>query len=115
MYRYLHPALECPLLFSFHGAGLCHSSWAKTCKQVQESRSDTTGLPLQEQALGALSHAADNYSNVVFPCALITGDVVILDLLSRLGYLHSGRVPVIFIDTFHLFPETHSFLHSLEV
>ena len=69
----------------------------------------------QEQALATLSHAADNYGDVVFPCALITGDVVILDLLNRLGYLSSGRVPVIFIDTFHLFPETHSFLKSLEV
>lgn len=75
----------------------------------------TINLLLQEQALSALSHAADNYSNVVFPCALITGDVVILDLLARLGHLESGRVPVIFIDTFHLFSETHSFLHSLEV
>ncbi|KAK9832865.1 hypothetical protein WJX74_000020 [Apatococcus lobatus] len=69
---------------------------------------------LEDQALSALSHAVDNYGNVVFPCALITGDVVILDLLARLGHLESGRVPVIFIDTFHLFPETHSFLKSLE-
>jgi 3'-phosphoadenosine 5'-phosphosulfate sulfotransferase (PAPS reductase)/FAD synthetase len=51
----------------------------------------------------------------VFPCALIAGDVVILDLLSRLGYLKSGKVKVAFVDTFHLFDETHSFLHRLEV
>ena len=30
-------------------------------------------------------------------------------------YLANGRVPIIFVDTFHLFPETHDFLHRLEV
>ena len=51
----------------------------------------------------------------MFPCALIAGDVVILDLLSKLDYLKTGRVTVVFIDTFHLFPETHTFLKQLEV
>lgn len=40
---------------------------------------------------------------------------VILDLLSKLGVLSDGRVKIIFIDTFHLFPETYSFLEALEV
>ena len=51
----------------------------------------------------------------VFPCALIAGDVVILDLLAKLDYLKTGRVSVAFIDTFHLFPETIEFLNQLEV
>ena len=51
----------------------------------------------------------------MFPCALIAGDVVILNLLSRLGLLENGRVKVIFIDTFHLFEETYTFLNQLEV
>ena len=39
---------------------------------------------------------------------------MILNLLEKLGYLSSGKVPVIFIDTFHLFQETHDFMHRLE-
>ena len=50
-----------------------------------------------------------------FPAPMIAGDVVILNLLEKLGYLSSGKVPVIFIDTFHLFQETHDFMHRLEV
>ena len=38
-----------------------------------------------------------------------------LYLASACRYLANGRVPIIFIDTFHLFPETHAFLHRLEV
>lgn len=40
---------------------------------------------------------------------------VILDLLHRVGALSDGKVKIIFIDTFHLFPETHQFLSELEV
>ena len=57
----------------------------------------------------------ENFERPAFPCALIAGDVVILNLLDKLGYLSSGKVPVIFIDTFHLFPETHDLMHRLEV
>lgn len=63
----------------------------------------------------ALQQAVDSFpGSVTFPCALIAGDVVILDLLSRLGYLSSGKVRVGFIDTFHLFPETIAFLADVE-
>lgn len=51
----------------------------------------------------------------MFPCALIAGDVVILELLAKLDYLKTGKVAVAFIDTFHLFPETITFLKQLEV
>lgn len=40
---------------------------------------------------------------------------VILDLLNRIGALSDKRVKIVFIDTFHLFPETHQFLGELEV
>ena len=70
---------------------------------------------MQEHALQALKQAADNFEHPVFPCALIAGDVVILDLLNKLDYLKTGKVKVAFIDTFHLFDETLSFLHQLEV
>ena len=69
---------------------------------------------LQSSALEALNLAVESFARPAFPCALIAGDVVILNLLDRLGYLQSGRVPIIFIDTFHLFQETHDFLHRLE-
>jgi len=41
--------------------------------------------------------------------------VVILELLAKLDYLKTGKVSVAFIDTFHLFPETITFLKQLEV
>ncbi len=63
----------------------------------------------------ALKTAVENFERPAFPCALIAGDVVILHLLEKLDYLSSGKVPVIFIDTFHLFHETHDFMHRLEV
>lgn len=69
---------------------------------------------LEEQALWVLRETISSYQNPAFPCALIAGDVVILDLLSKLNYLKNGRVKVIFIDTFHLFPETYSFLEVME-
>ena len=72
-------------------------------------------LCLQDQALTALRAAVDTFKRPVFPCALIAGDVVLLHLLHELGYLADKRVTVVFIDTFHLFPETHTFLHQLEV
>ena len=72
-------------------------------------------LCLQDLALTALRAAVDAFERPVFPCALIAGDVVLLHLLHELGYLADKRVTVVFIDTFHLFPETHTFLHQLEV
>jgi phosphoadenosine phosphosulfate reductase len=69
---------------------------------------------LEEQALETLKHALYDFERPTFPCALITGDVVILDLLARLGAFSHDRVKVVFIDTFHLFEETHIFLRQLE-
>lgn len=76
---------------------------------------DCLVLSGQEQARSALAAAVENFEHPAFPCALIMGDLVILELLHREGLLQSGRVPVIFVDTFHLFPETHTLLHKLEV
>ena len=69
---------------------------------------------LEEQAMFALKIACENYGNAVFPNAMIAGDVVITHLLGRLGYLESGKCKVMVVDTFHLFPETMSFLGELE-
>jgi len=68
---------------------------------------------LESQALAALDFAAET-GGATFPCALIAGDVVILDLLAKRGYIQSGKVRVAFIDTFHLFPETVEFMAQKE-
>lgn len=45
---------------------------------------------------------------------MIAGDCVITDLCARLGYLENGKVKIMVVDTFHLFPETMAFLKDLE-
>ena len=69
---------------------------------------------LEEQSMYALKIAVENYGNAVFPNALIAGDVVITDLLARMGYLKDGQAKVMVVDTFHLFPETLDFVKTLE-
>jgi phosphoadenylyl-sulfate reductase (thioredoxin) len=69
---------------------------------------------LEEQSMFALKIACENYGNAVFPNAMIAGDVVITDLLGRMGYLKDGKAKIMVVDTFHLFPETMEFLKTLE-
>ena len=68
---------------------------------------------LIQQAEDALKFAVKN-GPVTFPCACIAGDVVILNLLHELGYLETGEVKVVLIDTLHLFPETVEFFREKE-
>ncbi|GAX11227.1 adenylyl-sulfate reductase [Fistulifera solaris] len=69
---------------------------------------------LEEQAMFALKISCENFDNAVFPNAMIAGDVVITDLLGRMGYLKNGKAKIMVVDTFHLFPETMEFLKVLE-
>ena len=69
---------------------------------------------LEEQAMFALKIACENYGNAVFPNAMIAGDMVITDLLHRMGYLKDGKAKIMVVDTFHLFPETMEFLRKIE-
>jgi phosphoadenylyl-sulfate reductase (thioredoxin) len=80
---------------------------------IQESK-DMRLKHLEEQAMYALKIAVENYGNAVFPNAMIAGDIVITDLLHRMGYLKDGRAKIMVVDTFHLFPETMEFLKVLE-
>jgi len=82
---------------------------------IKESK-DMRLRHLEEQAMFALKKAVENgnYGNAVFPNAMIAGDCVITHLLHRLGYLSSGKVKIMVVDTFHLFPETMAFLKELE-
>lgn len=49
--------------------------------------------------------------NPVFTTALIAGDCVILDAISKAGLL--DKIQIIFVDTFFLFPESIDFLHEV--
>lgn len=69
---------------------------------------------LEEQALSTLKHTLGSFERPTFPCALIAGDVVLLDLLHRLGAFEMDKFKVVFIDTYHLFPETYQFLAECE-
>lgn len=80
---------------------------------VQESK-DARLLHLAEQSKWALKTAVESYKNPVFPNAMIAGDCVITHLLGELGYLESGAVKIMVVDTFHLFPETMEFIQALE-
>jgi phosphoadenylyl-sulfate reductase (thioredoxin) len=83
-------------------------------EQFIQTSKDMRLQHLEEQAMYALKIAAENYGNAVFPNALIAGDIVITDLLYRMGYIQDGRVKIMVVDTFHLFPETLEFLKVLE-
>eukprot|EP00467_Chlorarachnion_reptans_P020195 CAMPEP_0114513008 /NCGR_PEP_ID=MMETSP0109-20121206/15308_1 /TAXON_ID=29199 /ORGANISM="Chlorarachnion reptans, Strain CCCM449" /LENGTH=368 /DNA_ID=CAMNT_0001692787 /DNA_START=547 /DNA_END=1653 /DNA_ORIENTATION=+ len=69
---------------------------------------------LEAQAMEALKFAIENHEHPVFPCAMIAGDMVILDLLNRLGFVSTGKAQVMFVDTFHLFDETITFMKETE-
>lgn len=69
---------------------------------------------LEEQAMDAIKKAVDTNAKVVFPNALIAGDCVITHLLHRMGYLSNKKVPVLFVDTLHLFPETLQLMDDVQ-
>uniref|UniRef100_A0A7S4DY49 Phosphoadenosine phosphosulphate reductase domain-containing protein n=1 Tax=Lotharella globosa TaxID=91324 RepID=A0A7S4DY49_9EUKA len=69
---------------------------------------------LESQAMQALKYTVENYEHPVFTCALIAGDMVILELLHRMDYLSTGKVQVMFVDTFYLFGETIEFMRETE-
>jgi len=80
---------------------------------IQETK-DMRLKHLEEQAMLALKLAVENHENPVFPNAMIAGDTVITHLLDRLGYLKNGKVTIMCVDTYHLFPETMEFLKEIE-
>mmetsp|Transcript_12537 Transcript_12537/g.30757 ORF Transcript_12537/g.30757 Transcript_12537/m.30757 type:complete len:446 (+) Transcript_12537:74-1411(+) len=80
---------------------------------IQKTKDDRLAH-LEQQAMDAIKVAVENNENAVFPNAMIAGDCVITDLLHRLDYLKNGKVKIMVVDTFHLFPETMEFLKTLE-
>lgn len=67
---------------------------------------------LEEDLFSVLKEAVATKERPMFTTALIAGDAVILDALHKTGLL--SKVPIVFVDTFTLFPETLQYLHEVE-
>ena len=66
---------------------------------------------LEEDLYAVLKDAVATKERPMFTTALIAGDAVILDALHKTGLL--SKVPIVFVDTFTLFPETLQYLHEV--
>lgn len=88
-------------------------AWDQETVEKLEAASKQMRLThLEEQAMDAIKQAVDSGAQVVFPNALIAGDVVITHLISRLGLF--DKIPVLFVNTLHLFEETLDFIEEIE-
>jgi phosphoadenosine phosphosulfate reductase len=67
---------------------------------------------LEEHLAHTLRTVVQKRRSPVFTTALIAGDAVILDTIAKARLL--DRIPVVLIDTLHLFPETLDFLRRVE-
>lgn len=67
---------------------------------------------LEEDLYAVLKDAASKRERPIFTTALIAGDNVILHALAQSNLLN--KVPVIFVDTFTLFPESLTHLREVE-
>ena len=67
---------------------------------------------LEADLFAVLEEAVKTKERPMFTTALIAGDAVILDALHKTGLL--SKVPIVFVDTFTLFPETLQYLHEVE-
>lgn len=80
----------------------------KLNKEVESRKMDY----LEKDIMSVLSDAAKSKERPMFTTALIAGDAVILDVLAKLDLL--SKVPVVFVDTYTLFPESLTHLHEVE-
>jgi phosphoadenosine phosphosulfate reductase len=67
---------------------------------------------LESELQMCLKEVVASKQRPIFTTALITGDCVILDAIHKAGVL--DKIPVIFVDTYTLFPETLAFLREVE-
>lgn len=81
---------------------------AKLNKEVEERRISY----LETELMSYLKEAVATKERPMFTTALIAGDAVILDALAKADLL--SKVPVVFVDTFTLFPESISHLREVE-
>eukprot|EP00282_Hemiselmis_andersenii_P003555 CAMPEP_0114133380 /NCGR_PEP_ID=MMETSP0043_2-20121206/13597_1 /TAXON_ID=464988 /ORGANISM="Hemiselmis andersenii, Strain CCMP644" /LENGTH=258 /DNA_ID=CAMNT_0001226957 /DNA_START=188 /DNA_END=964 /DNA_ORIENTATION=+ len=81
-------------------------------KELNKENEKSRLAYLEEQLLSDLKNAAERFENPVFTTALIAGDDVILHGINKAGLF--DKIKVVFIDTYHLFPETLEFLETVE-
>ena len=67
---------------------------------------------LENELRSVLTHAISFKKRPMFTTALIAGDAVILDALAQANLLH--KTPVVFVNTFTLFPESLEHLKEVE-
>lgn len=67
---------------------------------------------LENDLIANLKAAIAAKERPMFTTALIAGDCVILDAIHKAGLL--DQVPIIFVDTYTLFPESLAFLREIE-
>lgn len=67
---------------------------------------------LESDLLNTLKEAVASKERPMFTTALIAGDAVILDAIAKAGLL--SKIPIVFVDTFTLFPESLAHLKELE-
>jgi len=83
---------------------------------LNETSKEARVRALTDQLKADLLRTKALFQRPIFTTAMIAGDVVILDALHSCGLLGDGpgAVPVVFMDTLHLFNETLEFLEDCE-
>lgn len=77
-------------------------------KIVESKRMDY----LESELIDNLKTAIAKKERPMFTTALIAGDCVIIDAIHKAGLL--DKVPIVFVDTYTLFPESLAFLKEIE-
>lgn len=77
-------------------------------KEVENRRLDY----LEKDLFSVLQDAVNSKERPMFTTALIAGDSVILDAIHKAGLI--SKVPIVFVDTYTLFPESLAFLKEVE-
>lgn len=81
-------------------------------KTMNKAVEDSKIAFLEGELMLALKEAVATRERPMFTTALIAGDAVILDALAKADLLN--KVPVVFVDTFTLFPESIAHLKEVE-
>eukprot|EP00238_Polyblepharides_amylifera_P006123 CAMPEP_0196574296 /NCGR_PEP_ID=MMETSP1081-20130531/4046_1 /TAXON_ID=36882 /ORGANISM="Pyramimonas amylifera, Strain CCMP720" /LENGTH=292 /DNA_ID=CAMNT_0041892279 /DNA_START=277 /DNA_END=1155 /DNA_ORIENTATION=- len=96
----------------FKSTGMIRRCTDKDIKKWNAETREERLHALESQLVTDLLRAVALFKHPVMTTALIAGDMVLLDIMHRQGLLQ--KLPVVFIDTLHLFPETDSFLQTVE-
>lgn len=81
-------------------------------RELNQKIEDQKIAYLENELYSLLKTAVAKKQRPMFTTALIAGDAVILDALAKMDLL--SKVPVIFVDTFTLFPESLAHLREVE-